>query len=101
STIRIGAWPFDLWHGRGISRKTALHGGDDVGAPFRAIKAFWNRTQAAEPLDGGGCVGRYIADRVILENAAARNVTALRLLFAPSRDFNQHRKLFRFAHARF
>ncbi len=38
-------------------------------------------------------MGGDVADRVVLEDAAARNVAALRLLFAPCRDFHQHRKL--------
>jgi len=43
-------------------------------------------------------MGRDVADRVILEYAAARNVAALRLLFAPGRDFHQHGQLPWLAH---
>ena len=45
-------------------------------------------------------MGRDVADRIVLEHAAARNVAALRLLLAPCRDFHQHRKLLGLAHPR-
>ena len=45
-------------------------------------------------------MGRDIADRIVLQHAAARHVAALRFLFAPGRDFHQHRQFLRLAHPR-
>src|SRR5450755_2120992 len=45
-------------------------------------------------------MGGDVADGIILENTAARNVAALRLLFAPGSYFHQHRKLLWLANPR-
>ena len=83
-----------------IARQAALHGGDDVGAPFRALEAFRQRAQIGEPLQRGRCVGGDVADRIVLQHAAARHVAALRFLLAPGRDLHQHREFLRLAHPR-
>src|SRR4051794_41431324 len=54
----------------------ALHGGDDICAPFRAVESSRQRAQAGEPLQGGRRMGGDIADRIVLQHAAARNVAA-------------------------
>ncbi len=43
-------------------------------------------------------MGGDVANRIVLEHAAARNVAALCLLLAPGRDFHQHRQFLRLAH---
>ena len=45
-------------------------------------------------------MGGDVADRIVLQHARARHVAALRFLFAPGRDFHQHRQLLRLAHPR-
>jgi len=52
--------------------------------PFRAVESLRQGTQTREPFQAGGRVGGDIADRVVLQYAAARNVAALRLLLAPA-----------------
>ena len=93
AAVRIAARLFDFRQAGRVAGEAALHGGDDIGAPFRAVEAFRQRTQIGQPLEAGRCLDGDVADRIVFQNAAARNVTALCLLLAPCRDFHQDREL--------
>ena len=47
----------------------------------------------AQTLDRGGRLHRDVADDIVLEHAATRDVAFLRLVLAPSRDLDEHGKL--------
>ena len=51
--IGVAARLFDLRQRVGITGEAALHGGDDIGAPFGAVKALGQRAQAGEALQRG------------------------------------------------
>ena len=53
----------------GLDLEAALHGGDDVAAPFGAVKAFWQRAQAGEAFQRGRRMGGDVADRIVLQHA--------------------------------
>ena len=78
--------------------QTDFAGGDDVGAPFRAIESLRQRAQIGEPLQRGRRVGGDVADGVVLEHTRAWHVARLSFALAPRRNLDQNRQFLRLAH---
>ncbi len=80
--VGIAARLLDLGQFRQIAGKSALYGRENVGAPFRSLETFRKRAQRSEALDGRRCMGRDVADRIVLH---ARDCAERRGIAPPAR----------------
>ena len=70
-----------------------------IASPQRERSNLRQRAQPGEPLDRGRRLHRDVADGLVLEHAAARDVAGLRLALAPGGDLHQDGELLGLAHA--